>query len=92
MNGIIQDINSISSITNLDDIKNLIANWNPKTIKISSYTVFNSEYSKILANEKYQHDDRILLFNEILNKNNDESNYEININKNFVFQKSEAGV
>lgn len=92
VNGIIQDINSISSITNLDDIKNLIANWNPKTIKISSYTVFNSEYSKILANEKYQHDDRILLFNEILNKNNDESNYEININKNFVFQKSEAGV
>ncbi|WP_100679855.1 ABC transporter permease [Mesoplasma tabanidae] len=95
-NGINFNIPSNVTINKLEDliaiVNKSIASWKPKSVKISSYTAFNSEYSKLLADEKYQHDDRILLFNKILNNENNKSNYKIDINKNFLFKKSETGV
>ncbi|ASZ09173.1 ABC transporter permease [Mesoplasma chauliocola] len=95
VNGINLNISSNVNINNIQGLVQIIkesylkslSTWNPTSIKISSYTLFNSEYSKILGNEKYQHDDRIFVFDKILNKEINKD-YEIDINKNFVFKSS----
>ncbi|AVN62425.1 hypothetical protein CG001_02095 [Mesoplasma coleopterae] len=101
MNGISIELSSlpINEIKTIEDLKKVITaliknieksfeTWKPQTIKILAYTIFNDEYSEILASSKYQHDDRIFLFDQILNSNKEL--YKLNINKNFAVSNSNS--
>ncbi|ATQ35559.1 ABC transporter permease [Mesoplasma entomophilum] len=103
MNGISIELNllPINEIKTIEDLKKMITAlmenieksfeaWKPQTIKISAYTIFDDKYSEILASSKYQHDDRIFLFDQILNSNSNKELYKLNINKNFAFSNSNS--
>lgn len=92
---------SINEIKSTDNIKEIITNfikefklafenWKPKTIKVLSYTIFEQKYLRILSTDDYQHDDRIFLFSQILNRSKQDEKYKLNVNKNFSLTNSSA--
>ncbi|ATZ18086.1 ABC transporter permease [Mesoplasma melaleucae] len=85
------EINDIESLKKfiISIYEKSLEKWNPITIKVSSYVMYNDEYSRLLSKNEYQHDERLLLFDQVINQNK-ASDYSINVNKNFVFKSSSA--